>query len=123
MAPDTRLNLRAIGTDLVLALLVTGFIYAQYWDGSPPEFVTTAGPVISVGGGVLAGIVAVYVDTTPKYRRALNDPHVFAVVMGSLLLVVYVLFPDGVPPLATVLIVAFIWTSVVMRALLVHRTS
>lgn len=120
MAPDTRLNLRAIGTDLVLALLVTGFIYAQYWNGSPPEFVTTAGPVISVGGGVLAGIVAVYVDTTPKYRRALNDPHVFAVVMGALLLVGFTLF-EGVPPLLTVLIVAFAWTNFALRALFVHR--
>lgn len=121
MSSDRGTGLRGVAFDLLLASLVTVLIYVEYWDGSPPEFVTTAGPVIAVGGGVVLALVAVYVDTTPKYRKALNEPHIFAVVMGVLLLTIYVLFPSGIPPLATVLIVTFIWTSFVARLLFVHR--
>ncbi len=101
----------SVAISLFIAVVATALIYLELWGGSVPAFETTE-IALGVGVGLLAG-AAFYYRGTRSTR--LDDIPPLAIFL-ALAVTVYVLFPEGLPPVAELAIVVGVWTDTALRA-------
>lgn len=101
----------SVSISLLIAVVATGLVYLELWGGSVPAF--DAGEIaLGVGLGLVAG-AAFYYRGTRSTR--LDDVPPLAIFL-ALALIVYVLFPQGLPPVVELAIVVGVWSDTALRA-------
>lgn len=96
----------------LIALAATAMIYVGIWGGSVPALPAAPTLALAVGIGAAAGGAFYYTGT---HETRLDDVPPLAVFL-VLAVVVYVLFPEGLPTAAYLAIVVGVWTDTALRA-------
>ncbi|GAB7093290.1 hypothetical protein JCM30237_04420 [Halolamina litorea] len=96
----------------LIAVVATALIYLELWGGAVPAL--PAAPVLAgaVVVGVVAGATFYYTGT---HETPVDDVPPLAVFI-ALALVVYFLFPNGLPTAAELGIIVAVWTDTALRA-------
>lgn len=101
----------SVTISLLISVVATGLIYFELWNGSVPALGTT-GIVLGVLGGIIAGGIFFYTGTR---STPVEDIPPLAVFL-ALGIVVYLLFPEGLPVAAEFGIIVGVWTDTALRA-------
>lgn len=70
-------------------------------------------------GGIVLGLALVCLDTKERFRRHLEDSVTLVFIMGTALVIVFTVFPDGPPDVTEFGLVAFGWAAFVGKVYLV----
>ncbi|MBP1986583.1 hypothetical protein [Halolamina salifodinae] len=96
----------------LIAVVATALIYVELWGGSVPALPGASTLALTVAIGVAAGGTFYYTGT---HETRLEDVPPLAVFL-VLAVVVYVLFPEGLPVAAELAIIVGVWTDTALRA-------
>lgn len=102
--------------DVLVALLLTGLVWFDFWGGTPPAVGDAASLAFAVAGGVLAAGGLVYLDSQPDLRGHVRNRYSFLVMMVLAVVAVFLVFPDGPSVSMEIGIVAFLWSVALLRA-------
>jgi len=101
----------SVTISLLISVTATGLIYFELWNGSVPAFGTT-GTALGTLGGIVAGGIFFYTGTRSTRLEDIPPLAVF-ITLG---IVVYFLFPEGLPVAAELGIIVGVWTDTALRA-------
>lgn len=96
----------------LIAVVATALIYFELWGGSVPALPGAPTLALAVAIGVAAGGTFYYTGT---HETRLEDVPPLAVFL-VLAVIVYFLFPEGLPTAAELAIVVGVWTDTALRA-------
>lgn len=102
----------SVTVSALIAVVATALIYFQLWGGSVPALPGAPTLALIAAVGVVAGAAFYYTGT---HETPLDDIPPLAVFI-ALAVIVYFLFPEGLPVAAEVAIIVAVWTDTVLRA-------
>lgn len=102
----------SVSISALIAVVATALIYFQLWGGSVPALPGAPTLALTVAVGVAAGGTFYYTGT---HETRLDDVPPLAVFL-VLAVIVYFLFPEGLPAAAEVAIIVGVWTDTALRA-------
>lgn len=103
---------KSVTISAIIAILATGIIYIEFWNGSVPALPDASILTLGVVGGIVAGALFFYTGTRSTPLEDIPPLAVF-LVLG---VIVYFLFPDGLPVVAEFGIIVAVWTDTAFRA-------
>ncbi|MDS0222141.1 hypothetical protein NDI54_12350 [Haloarcula sp. S1AR25-5A] len=113
----------SITLQLVVSLIITGWVWFELWQGAVPSIENDVGLLIAVGLGLGFGVSLSYGDTQGLGRRYFEDTVTFLLIMTVLIGLDFLFFPEGLPPTGEIGLVVFVWTSVVAHMFFVYTLS
>lgn len=105
--------------DLLVALLITGWVWFELWQGTVPSLENDVFLLIAVGVGSALGVGIVYADLRGVGRKYWKNDVSFILIMAVLIGLGLLLFPEGLPVSGEVGFLVLVWTGVVTRTILV----
>jgi len=111
-----RFSTGMIALDVLVAALLTGLVWFDYWGGSLPPSPGVAPLVLAVSGGLAVALALVYLDARRPLSARFRSAWGFLLVMAAAVAVGLYLFPSGLPVSMEVGLLVFVWTSSLVRA-------
>lgn len=105
----------SVAISLLIAVVATALVYLELWNGSIPAFDASA-VAMGVAAGLAAGGAFYYRGTR---STPLDDVPPLAVFL-ALALIVYVLYPEGLPAFVELALLVGLWTDTALRAVRKH---
>lgn len=99
----------------VVAVIVTGVIFLEFWGGSFPELPGTAAVLLAVGGGIALAAIFVVLDLRFALQQYLDRMWIFLPLLVAGLVVGVALFPTGIPVSVEVGLLTLAWADVTIR--------
>lgn len=112
-------SLRSVTIELLGGILLTAVVYFEFWHGSMPSVPASVPLFVAVVGGGALGAVGIFVDNRIRTRIRRRTGVLLFVVA---LLLTIALFPNGLPVVVEVGLLAFGWGNA-LAAIFVGRSS
>jgi hypothetical protein len=119
MVPET-VDRRRSRTAVVLAIVLTGIVYVEFWDGTVPPLPGVGTLVLAVGVGVAASVLQLAFEDVLEPPTVLDNTLAFLLLLGAAVAVGLWLFPRGLPVAAEVGMLAWFWTTAIGRLVLFY---
>ncbi|MFD1646353.1 hypothetical protein [Haloarchaeobius litoreus] len=119
MVPET-VDRRRSRTAVVLAIVLTGIVYVEFWDGTVPPLPGAGTLVLAIGVGIAAAVLQLALEDVLEPPTVLDNTLAFLLLLGAALVVAFLLFPRGLPVAAELGMLAWFWTTAVGRLVLYY---
>ncbi|WP_257298604.1 hypothetical protein [Haloarchaeobius sp. FL176] len=107
-------------TAVVIAVVLTGIVYLEFWDGTVPPFPGPGTLVLAVGVGMAAAVLQLAFEDALEPPTVLDNTLAFLLLLGAAIAVGLWLFPRGLPVAAEVGMLAWFWATAVGRLALFY---
>ena len=105
---------------MVLAVVLTGIVYVEFWDGTVPPLPGTGTLLLAVGVGVAAAVLQLAFEDALEPPTVLDNTLAFLLLLGVALVAGFLLFPRGLPVPVEVGMLAWFWASALGRLVLFY---
>ncbi|MFC4406599.1 hypothetical protein [Haloarchaeobius iranensis] len=119
MVPET-VDRRRSRTAVVIAVVLTGIVYLEFWGGTVPPLPGAGTVALAVGVGVAAAVLQLAFEDVLEPPTVLDNTLAFLVLLGVALVVGLLLFPQGLPVAVELGMLAWFWATAVGRLVLFY---
>ncbi len=105
---------------MVLAIVLTGIVYLEFWDGTVPPLPGAGTLVLAIGVGIAAAVLQLAFEDALDPPTVLDNTLAFLLLLGAALVVGLWLFPRGLPVAVEFGMLAWFWATAVGRLVLYY---